>query len=130
MNVERFFRQALQRSGNEPKLVGILSWLVVRLSGLLLLGLALFHLMYMHFIAPGGVAHQNYQAIATRWTDPPGASPGGCSIYCLWAGPDPRLHRPGQNCHHPAGQGSLAAGMVDPAGAGNLDYFQLPGLSR
>ena len=70
MDLERFFRQALQRGGNEPKLVGILSWLVVRLSGLLLLGLALFHLMYMHFIAPGGVAHQNYQAIAARWTDP------------------------------------------------------------
>ena len=37
---------------------------------LVLLGLALFHLMYMHFVIPGGVSEIDYLSIANRWTNP------------------------------------------------------------
>ena len=47
-----------------------ISWLFMRLSGLCLLGLALFHLIYMHFIVPGGVSEIDYFSIANRWTNP------------------------------------------------------------
>ena len=47
-----------------------ISWLFMRLSGLALLGLALFHLIYLHFIIPGGVAAIDYVSIASRWTNP------------------------------------------------------------
>lgn len=70
MSLEQFLRRAAQRGGSDDTLTGLLTWLAVRLSGLLLLGLALFHLIYMHFIAPGGVAQLDYQAIAARWTGP------------------------------------------------------------
>jgi succinate dehydrogenase / fumarate reductase membrane anchor subunit len=42
----------------------------MRLSGLALLGLALFHLIYLHFIIPGGVTAIDYLSIASRWTNP------------------------------------------------------------
>jgi succinate dehydrogenase / fumarate reductase membrane anchor subunit len=47
-----------------------ISWLFIRLSGLTLLALALFHLIYMHFVVPGGVSEIDYFAIANRWTNP------------------------------------------------------------
>lgn len=46
------------------------AWLLMRLSGLLLLFLAVGHLMYMTFIIPGGVSAITYQVILDRWTDP------------------------------------------------------------
>jgi succinate dehydrogenase / fumarate reductase membrane anchor subunit len=42
----------------------------MRLSGLVLLVTAVFHLIYMQFIIPGGVMAINYHVIAARWTDP------------------------------------------------------------
>jgi succinate dehydrogenase / fumarate reductase membrane anchor subunit len=49
---------------------GQISWVFTRLSGLALLGLALFHLIYLHFIIPGGVSAIDYSTIASRWTNP------------------------------------------------------------
>lgn len=46
------------------------AWLFMRLSGLLLLFLAVGHLIYMTFIIPGGVGAITYQVILDRWTDP------------------------------------------------------------
>ena len=46
------------------------AWLFMRLSGAVLLVMALYHLMYMHFIVPGGVTALDYAVIAARWTDP------------------------------------------------------------
>ena len=46
------------------------AWLFMRLSGAVLLVMALYHLMYMHFLVPGGVAAIDYAVIAARWTDP------------------------------------------------------------
>jgi succinate dehydrogenase / fumarate reductase membrane anchor subunit len=45
-------------------------WWFMRLSGLLLLFMALFHLTYMHLLVPGGVSHTSYATIAAGWTDP------------------------------------------------------------
>jgi succinate dehydrogenase / fumarate reductase membrane anchor subunit len=42
----------------------------MRLSGLLLLAMALFHLFYLYFWQPGGIDGISYQSIAARWTDP------------------------------------------------------------
>ncbi len=42
----------------------------MRLSGLLLLAMALFHLFYLYFWQPGGVGGISYHSIASRWTDP------------------------------------------------------------
>ncbi|RME99907.1 MAG: hypothetical protein D6768_14090, partial [Chloroflexi bacterium] len=46
------------------------AWLFMRLSGVLLLFMAVGHLMYMYFIIPGGVSAITYQVILDRWTDP------------------------------------------------------------
>ncbi|GAB4433511.1 MAG: hypothetical protein Kow0031_15110 [Anaerolineae bacterium] len=46
------------------------AWYFMRLSGLLLLGMVLFHLFHTHFWQPGGVGGINYHSIAARWTDP------------------------------------------------------------
>jgi succinate dehydrogenase / fumarate reductase membrane anchor subunit len=42
----------------------------MRVSGLLLLAMALFHLLYMEFLVPGGVSHIDYAFIVAQWTDP------------------------------------------------------------
>jgi succinate dehydrogenase / fumarate reductase membrane anchor subunit len=46
------------------------AWYFMRVSGAILLAIAVFHLIYMHFIIPGGVTAINYEVIAARWTDP------------------------------------------------------------
>ena len=46
------------------------AWYFMRVSGAILLVIAGFHLMYMHFIIPGGITAINYEVIAARWTDP------------------------------------------------------------
>lgn len=46
------------------------AWLFMRLSGAVLLIMVLYHLMYMHFLVPGGVTALEYTVIAARWTDP------------------------------------------------------------
>lgn len=44
------------------------SWLFMRISGLVLLVIAVFHLFYMHFAI--GVDNIDYDLIAARWTNP------------------------------------------------------------
>lgn len=44
------------------------AWFFMRVSGLLLLFMAVFHLLYMHFVI--GLEKINFQAIAQRWDNP------------------------------------------------------------
>ncbi len=44
------------------------AWLFMRLSGVVLLGLAVFHLMWMHFAI--GVDNIDFQKVAERWANP------------------------------------------------------------
>jgi succinate dehydrogenase / fumarate reductase membrane anchor subunit len=44
------------------------AWLFMRLSGVVLLGLAVFHLLWMHFVI--GVDNIDFQAVAGRWANP------------------------------------------------------------
>ena len=44
------------------------AWLFMRLSGVALLGLAVFHLLWMHFVI--GVDNIDFQAVAGRWANP------------------------------------------------------------
>lgn len=44
------------------------AWLFMRLSGVVLLGLAVFHLMWMHFAI--GVDNIDFQTVAERWSNP------------------------------------------------------------
>lgn len=44
------------------------AWLFMRLSGVVLLGLAVFHLMWMHFAI--GVDNIDFQTVAGRWANP------------------------------------------------------------
>ncbi|MCG3212226.1 MAG: hypothetical protein FOGNACKC_05874 [Anaerolineae bacterium] len=63
----RYFARTSRRSGS---LLNLYAWFFMRLSGIILLLLALFHLVYMHFMVPGGVTGINYATIAARWADP------------------------------------------------------------
>ena len=44
------------------------SWLFMRLSGVVLLGLAVFHLLWMHLVI--GVDHIDFELVASRWENP------------------------------------------------------------
>lgn len=44
------------------------AWLFMRLSGVVLLGLAVFHLLWMHFAI--GVDNIDFQTVAERWSNP------------------------------------------------------------
>ena len=44
------------------------AWLFMRLSGVVLLGLAVFHLLWMHFAI--GVDNIDFQKVAERWSNP------------------------------------------------------------
>ncbi|MFW6192973.1 MAG: succinate dehydrogenase, hydrophobic membrane anchor protein [Gemmatimonadota bacterium] len=44
------------------------AWLFMRLSGVVLLGLAVFHLLWMHFAI--GVDNIDFQTVAERWANP------------------------------------------------------------
>ena len=46
------------------------AWYFMRLSGFILLAMALFHLFYMLFLIPGGITGISYQTIIARWTHP------------------------------------------------------------
>ena len=48
----------------------VIGWYFMRLSGILLLVMVLFHLYYMHFLIPGGIDSISYQTIIARWTHP------------------------------------------------------------
>jgi succinate dehydrogenase / fumarate reductase, membrane anchor subunit len=44
------------------------SWLFMRISGVLLLFLAVFHMFWMHFVI--GVDNINFEVVALRWENP------------------------------------------------------------
>ncbi len=67
---EIFIRRAAERCGEDGNLFELYAWFFMRLSGLILLGMAVFHLIYMQFIIPGGVTHIDYDIIVTRWANP------------------------------------------------------------
>ncbi|MBI1801277.1 MAG: succinate dehydrogenase [Chloroflexi bacterium] len=49
----------------------VMSWLFMRVTGLLLLVIAVFHMFWMHFII--GVEKIDFNTIVSRWTGPHGA---------------------------------------------------------
>jgi len=57
-------------NNESPTLFELNAQLFMRVSGVVLLGTAVFHLMYMQFIIPGGVTAIDYSVVAARWTDP------------------------------------------------------------
>ena len=66
----KYTPQVAGRRGRRHSSLEIYAWLFMRISGAFLLLMAVFHLMYMHFLVPGGVAAVDYATIAARWTDP------------------------------------------------------------
>lgn len=52
------------------------AWFFMRLSGILLIVLALFHFFWMHFVI--GVEHMDFNTIVGRWTEP---TAGGWSWF-------------------------------------------------
>jgi succinate dehydrogenase / fumarate reductase membrane anchor subunit len=66
---ERVAPEVIQQARPEARFE-LYAWFFMRLSGLVLMVLAVFHLLYMHFIIPGGIAGINYETIVARWTDP------------------------------------------------------------
>jgi succinate dehydrogenase / fumarate reductase membrane anchor subunit len=70
---ETVVRQAAARKGRQGSLFELYSWFFMRVSGAILLVIVIFHLMYMHFIIPGGVANITYDVIVGRWTGSLGA---------------------------------------------------------
>ena len=67
---ERIIREAAARRGRQGTLFELYAWFFMRVSGAILLVIALFHLLYMQFIIPGGVAAIDHAVVVTRWTDP------------------------------------------------------------
>lgn len=63
----RSAQQRMERSSNFE----LFAWFFMRISGVILLFIAVFHLLYMHFVI--GVANINFDVIAGRWTGPSGA---------------------------------------------------------
>jgi succinate dehydrogenase / fumarate reductase membrane anchor subunit len=67
---EQPVQQAAARAGRRNDLFEQYARYFMRLSGLILMILAVFHLIYMQFIIPGGVAGIDYEVVVARWTDP------------------------------------------------------------
>jgi succinate dehydrogenase / fumarate reductase membrane anchor subunit len=67
---EQPVQQAAARAGRRNDLFEQYARYFMRLSGLILMILAVFHLIYMQFIIPGGVAGIDYEGVVARWTDP------------------------------------------------------------
>ncbi len=65
---ESIVRQAAARKGRPGNLFELYSWFFMRVSGAILILMVVFHLLYMHFFIPGGVAAINYAVIVSRWT--------------------------------------------------------------
>ncbi len=70
---ETVVRRAAVRKGRKGSLFELYSWFFMRVSGAVLMVIAVFHLLYMHFIIPGGVANITYDVIVGRWAGPVGA---------------------------------------------------------
>jgi len=61
----------LQRSGGRTvpaNAFEVYSWLFMRISGVILLAVAVFHLMWMHLVI--GVDKINFDLVAQRWQNP------------------------------------------------------------
>jgi succinate dehydrogenase / fumarate reductase membrane anchor subunit len=69
---ENIVRQAAARKGRRGSLFELYTWFFMRVSGAIMMVIVVFHLMYMHFIIPGGVANITYDVIVGRWTGPAG----------------------------------------------------------
>ena len=67
---EQTIRHAAERQNKEGSLFELYAWYFMRISGVILLVIAVFHLMYMHFGIPGGVSSISHQTIVNRWADP------------------------------------------------------------
>lgn len=67
---EKVVRQAAARHERQGGLFELYAWFFMRVSGLILLVTAVFHLMYMHFVIPGGVSGIDQALIISRWNDP------------------------------------------------------------
>ena len=65
---ENIIRQAAARKGRQGSLFELYSWFFMRVSGAILMVIVVFHLLYMHFFIPGGVANIDYNVIVGRWT--------------------------------------------------------------
>jgi len=70
MSRENFVRRAAVRNSDRTGSFEIYAWYFMRVSGAFLLVTAVFHLMYMHFAVPGGVAAIDHAMIVARWSDP------------------------------------------------------------
>lgn|SRR5690625_3716717 len=65
-NLNRAFAN---RRGRTPRSnFELYSWFFMRVSGVVLLGIVLFHFFYMHFVI--GVDNIDYHLIAERWMNP------------------------------------------------------------
>ena len=67
---EQTARHTAGQQNKNGNLFELYAWYFMRLSGVILLVIAVFHLMYMHFLTPGGVANISAQSIAARWAVP------------------------------------------------------------
>lgn len=67
---ETVVRQAAARRGRQGSLFELYSWFFMRVTGAILMVIVVFHLLYMHFVIPGGVTKIDYDVIVGRWTDP------------------------------------------------------------
>ena len=68
--ISKRVEEAVTRQAHHSNSVDNYARFFMRVSGTVLIGMALFHLLYMHFIIPGGVTIIDYQVVAARWTDP------------------------------------------------------------
>ncbi|HYN87416.1 MAG TPA: hypothetical protein VER55_02740 [Ardenticatenaceae bacterium] len=63
------YRSAQQRRDRSSDFE-LYAWFFMRVSGIILLFIAVFHLLYMHFVV--GVTKIDFDVIAQRWTGPAG----------------------------------------------------------
>ncbi len=61
-------RAAWSRGRRAPSNFELYTWFFMRVSGLVLLFMAVFHLLYMHFVV--GLEKINFKVIAERWDNP------------------------------------------------------------
>ena len=67
---ESTLRKIAARRGKDGNLPELYAWLFMRVSGAILMVIAVFHLLYMHFVIPGGVGQITYETVMNRWHDP------------------------------------------------------------
>jgi succinate dehydrogenase / fumarate reductase membrane anchor subunit len=67
---EKIVQQAAARHARRGGLFELYAWFFMRVSGVILLATTVFHLMYMHFVIPGGVTGIDQALIIARWSDP------------------------------------------------------------